>query len=415
MNNLYSSRSIYLLLIFIGMYCFIPCKRVSAKEIVDSNKVSVVLRIDDYGIDNAAFYEKLLAVIKRTHSKITIGVVPYRKIYNRYIPISDSLIAQLNGYISNDPGIEIALHGYSHENLDRNGHSSEFYGQPLDLQRSMIHEGKSLLESKLAYRISTFIPPWNSHDNATTEGLVLEGFKCISAASYGRIATKGLNPNLGYLPYTIQLTNIIDSYPVKLPNEGGISVVLFHAYDFKEGQPLYSGNSTPEYLSKRRTITLNEFEQFIIQLNRDSRIRFCTMQDICLNHKGDLSVDRYKSSFISSLIPVFWPKVSNESFLYYNGYFNFRNSYSLIWPFIYYALIFISGYLISFKLGFSRIVVTYGRLIAIGVIVLIITTLAIEFFRVSIKYLMLLDFWIGIVFAYLRYLFHVFYSRKTIV
>jgi len=398
---------------FLALFCSLTVSDSWSKSESGSHKIYIVFRIDDYGIDNARFYDQLTEVVKRTDCRLTLAVVPFRKSDNTYVPLPDSLSSRLNGYIKNDSGIELALHGYAHENLLVNDYSSEFYGQSYARQQKMIHEGKTLLESKLATRITTFIPPWNTFDNTTTDALTAEGFDCISAASYGRITTRDLNPRLRYAPYTIQLAALMDSYPLCIPeNKGGISVVLFHAYDFVEGQPLSNDNHSLDYLAKNRKITLDEFEQFVNRLKENPRIVFCTFKDICNNQNNDLSVNRYKSSFISVIIQPFWPRLTFESFLYLNnGDFNIRNAYNLIWPFIFYGVILLSGYLVSLKAIFRRIRKNGRMLIIAGLTILVFTILSVFTFRHSLRFIMLFFFWIGIVLGYARTIFMV--SRQA--
>jgi len=393
-----------LISLFVALFGMLDAGNSYSKCPVDKNKIYVVFRIDDYGIDNTRFYDQLTGVIKRTNSKLTIAVVPYRKWQNRYSPISDSLINRLNEYIKNDAGIEIALHGYTHQNLLGNGGSSEFYGRPYALQQKMIHQGKSFLNARLTTPVTTFIPPWNTYDNITTDALEAEGFNCISAASYGKISTAGLNPHLKYAPYTIQLSSLMHAYSSNLAeNSSGISVVLFHAYDFKEGQPLSATDHSLDYLANNRKIDLPEFEQFINKLKKNPRVVFCTFKELCSNQQNDLSASRYKSSFILMSIQPFWPRISNESFLYLNsGSFNFRNAYNLAWPFFFYGIILFCGYLLSLKAILRRIRTDGSMMLIAGLMILFFSVLSLLFFRDSLRFLVLFSFWVGIVLGYIR-------------
>ncbi|MEI6821262.1 MAG: DUF2334 domain-containing protein [Bacteroidota bacterium] len=362
-------------------------------------KTEIILRIDDYGIDNNEFYDKILPIIKRTKCKLTIGVVPYKKVDNRIIEINDTLLKKLKLYIVDNQYIEIALHGFTHENLLNHPDASEFYKQGYDKQSEKIELGKALLEEKLGVQVTTFIPPWNSYDFNTTNVLVSKGFKCISAASYGMIDFKNQNPNLMYIPYSIELTDFIFKNINEISNyKEGVSIVLFHAYDFVEGQ---TDNKNNEYYKKRATVSLKDFERFIIKLQNNPNIQFCTFKEICNNEEIDFSVQRYNHSFISTTLQTYWPQLSKESVLYLSrDKMNYKNIYSLIYPFIFYLFFIIISYYLTLQL-FSKINIKRKHtLLILNISFLLFSILQILFLKSSLKFLVFYSVWLGILCGY---------------
>ena len=121
-KNLFKFNNINLIILSTAFFIlFFQSLSIAQNE---KNKVKIAFRIDDYGLDNAKFYDKLIDIIEKTNCKISLGVVPFKKSGCLYQPISDSLIDLLKGYLQRYSGVEIAQHGFAHENILLNGGSS---------------------------------------------------------------------------------------------------------------------------------------------------------------------------------------------------------------------------------------------------------------------------------------------------
>ncbi len=365
----------------------------------DSQKrLKIILRIDDYGVDNSKFYTKLIPLIKRTNTKITLGVVPFKKRNGEYYPISDTLLDSLKYYINFYKGVEIALHGYAHENLLEKDFASEFYKQPFAAQRLKITKGKELLERKLAISVKVFIPPFNSFDNRTTDILVSTGFKCLSPASYGKyITTNKLNHNLKYLPYNTLVKKLLKSNALNSVNcESGISVILMHTTDFVEGQT-NTFQMNKAYIDTNNKITLIDLETVVNLLKKNPNIEFSTFSELCENNETDLTVERYKNSFIHMIIPAFWPGIPKESFLYLEkDEFNIKNMLYIIYPFTFYLFFIILGYALSaFVLNKFQIEAKFFLLLSVFIV--LISLVDIIFFKIRLNRLIINSIWIGFV------------------
>ncbi len=194
--------------------------------------VIVVFRYDDY----AAMYpgespeqnERRMAVdrgvieaFRRHGLQITFGVQPYAASGTRpyvtgprtrevstpharasdtgawLVPlVSDTARLNLLKEAISDGTVEVALHGFSHEDLVTDPHISEFAGLCEAVQRYRITKGKELLEEWLDCDVQSFIPPHNSYDETTLRVIADTGFQVLSADQRGTTS----EPGLIYLP-----------------------------------------------------------------------------------------------------------------------------------------------------------------------------------------------------------------------
>jgi predicted deacetylase len=82
-------------------------------------------------------------------------------------------------------GWTVALHGYTHERLTRDGGllrtncSSEFAGLPYEEQRDRLARGRSILEAH-ALETTVFMAPWHSFDWNTVRALKALGFDTLT-------------------------------------------------------------------------------------------------------------------------------------------------------------------------------------------------------------------------------------------
>jgi len=133
--------------------------------------------------------------------------------------------------------IEIAQHGYSHEQRGstKQGRKSEFAGLAANEQARLIGEGRDLLTRMFGCDITGFVPPWNTCDTTTLETVRDLGFQYFSAGFDAPTVNK-----LTWLPRTCQIRNIVAAveearrYAWSRP----LVIAVMHHYDFHElGSP----------------------------------------------------------------------------------------------------------------------------------------------------------------------------------
>ena len=78
--------------------------------------------------------------------------------------------------IASNPLFEFAQHGYSHKNDGLSLNASEFDGRPYDDQYNRILKGRADLVDAFGMTPKTFIPPFNSGDQNTSEAAAALGF-----------------------------------------------------------------------------------------------------------------------------------------------------------------------------------------------------------------------------------------------
>jgi hypothetical protein len=306
-------------------------------------KISVLLRIDDYGIDNTAIYESLFRTSGTLGIPLNVGVVPF-KCDSSGFPgnrhgLTENQVALLKRGIDSCR-VNIALHGYCHRAnyLKRNG-TSEFYGSPPEVQHASIREGKEYLDSIFDTRVITFIPPWNSYDDITLSVLSGLGFRLISPANYG--LTGSGSPSMKYLPYTTDLAHVravIEKLAGEAEGNPATIVVLFHTYDFLEDQ----ANSTAGYASQkspRQRMTLPEYAQ-LLQWMKQQGVDFYSFGQAATSFP-DLSQQRFRRNhLVQPFVPV--PAWLLPEFPGYYLATNDFNWYNIkLW-----------GYLLLFYIGF---------------------------------------------------------------
>jgi peptidoglycan/xylan/chitin deacetylase (PgdA/CDA1 family) len=253
----------------------------------------LIFRYDDYhSYSNPEPENAILQIFSKNKAKCVFGVIPFvcKSNWQNREPqetcaLTEEKIEFLRNAISHN-SIEVALHGFSHQNLykeksilrlifGRKKHSrlSEFYKQSYDDQLKKIVEGKNYLESLLKNDITTFIPPWDEYDKNTLKALERSGFRVISAE--GRSAFSARSP-LHFLHANSTLRNlrsILDNGPERFFKNRLLTVVESHAFDFKE-----VGDK-----KGRAVVSYEEFDKIITCINKETNVRiidFKTTADI---------------------------------------------------------------------------------------------------------------------------------------
>jgi predicted deacetylase len=253
--------------------------------------IALVFRFDDYSAKSDTTLEKaILDAFRRTHTSLTVSVVPRVASGSAFdpapqpgIPLPEEKIRLLREALDAG-GVEVALHGLSHQTVRRRiGNSylkpfgryhSEFIGVDEATQRKKIREGREILESDFGIRAETFVPPWNGYDLTTLKVLGSMGFSTISAARRGPVDRAS---QLHFIPRTCDLWDVESSISAARASadDDPLVVVLFHQYDFVESDPEAGRISLPqldrilEWVSAQadvRVLTLGEASRLLPDL-----------------------------------------------------------------------------------------------------------------------------------------------------
>jgi peptidoglycan/xylan/chitin deacetylase (PgdA/CDA1 family) len=195
--------------------------------------IRVALRFDDPSVATDHELEvAIFALLERYAIPATVAATPFHRQGEAYQALSTDNAPHL--IAAHHKGIiEIALHGYSHEQRSstRRGGESEFAGLAANEQARLISEGRDLLASIFGCDITGFVPPWNTCDTTTLETVRDLGFQYVSAGFETPSVRK-----LTWLPRTCQFKNIVVAveearrYAWSRP----LIIAVMHHYDFRE-------------------------------------------------------------------------------------------------------------------------------------------------------------------------------------
>ena len=240
-----------------------------------SQTINIVFRYDDYSaISNTAFSNQLVDLFRGNNAPITFAVIPMTETENplhlpeirsdEVLPLTPENAALLQAGI-NDGVLEIAMHGFSHQN-NNGARSSEFTNVAYKKQLADLTRGKAHLESTIGAQVKIFVPPWNTYDLTTLQVLDQLGFTIVSA---NRSGIKSDQAEFSYIPYTCNITDVKEG--VRAARETGkpevLLVVLFHEYDFKD----VSGRDG--------IISLKTFAKLLNWLEEQPDIRIITLEE----------------------------------------------------------------------------------------------------------------------------------------
>lgn len=255
--------------------------------------VNVVFRYDDYSHKSPLELEKrVLRCFQELHIAMTVAVIPMEctghyayTTPQQSLPLPTSKVDLLREAILTGAA-DVAVHGYTHQaaglpfDIDGktvNGYS-EFAGRPYRDQLSRIGTAKRALESMLDTGVSVFVPPWNNYDCNTVKALEYAGFECLSAyVSRPDIPRSKLK----FVPRTAELHDVREAivHATESPDKNPVVVVMFHAYDFSEVDPV------------RGAFTVDEFAGLLRELCANNAIRVQSMGEM-LRSTQDFGVKR---------------------------------------------------------------------------------------------------------------------------
>lgn len=309
------------------------------------SQTRVLFRIDDFGIDNEEFYPKLFEIFKKHDSKLLVGVVPFKEINGRIDSLTNRQIEILKAGIEMGV-VEVAQHGYSHQNNSYGKNDSEFRGLPWNEQYWRLKTGKEYLQKTFGVDVKTFVPPWNQYDDITISVLERLGFNVISG-SLSSLPIGNEKCKLVMLPSTSNLPGEFPSNKNPLLN-GSFQVILFHGYDFEENRQFYI-ESYPYSVNGKHDFSINKMDSLLSRLKNSSvlisSVAEMVDQGICLTPFQFNNV-RHRS-FVLPLPSIFSKKpikiIYDRSF----SYFTFFQAYAL--PSLFYLAVFFTSMILYSK------------------------------------------------------------------
>lgn len=193
--------------------------------------IRVALRFDDPSVATDHGSEvAIFDLLERYGIHATVAATPFHRQGEDYQALSADNAPHL--VTAHRKGlIEIAQHGYSHEQRSstKGGEKSEFVGLAANEQARLIGEGRDLLTQMFGCDITGFVPPWNTCDINTLKTARDLGFQYFSAGFDAPTVKK-----LTWLPRTCQIKHIVDAveearrYAWSRP----LVIAIMHSYDF---------------------------------------------------------------------------------------------------------------------------------------------------------------------------------------
>lgn len=282
---------------FLAAISFKASAKVEAQEEASGARscpALVVLRYDDVTPhSNSALERELYAHTDRLGATVMVGVVPMlpsARANALRTPASArdvaTKIALLKRYARKGV-VEIALHGYRHEDTDvMTAPRSEFAGVAPAQQRIWVGEAARWMKSTLDIEAWAFIPPWNSYDDSTLSALAENGISVISAARSGPVAGAS---ELAFLPatsYPQRLEQAISEFEQAGDCEALLTVVM-HPFDFAGGEDM------PNF-RRDEQISLPQFFESLAMLKARGRVRFLSAQSLL--KEGTIDSQRFREN-----------------------------------------------------------------------------------------------------------------------
>ncbi len=157
-------------------------RRISEETAWTSYRSIVVFRNDDV---QAGYRSDAMRAVDRVfvdeRVPVTQGVIP---------PLEDDRASRdLCQYLrqrkeTHPETFEYALHGYTHERRTGFHGGSEFGGLPPERQETLLRNGTVALEDCVQQSPTTFVPPFNTYDDATASALADEGYAVVSGGEW---------------------------------------------------------------------------------------------------------------------------------------------------------------------------------------------------------------------------------------
>lgn len=252
-----------------------------------SRNVTIFFRYDDFSALSPFRVDSELALLFHTHRMCcSFAVIPlvtdgnYRDPTPRgWLELDGSRRTLLRAAVA-DGSIEVVLHGLHHRSNGLGTPHSEFRGLSVERQLEKLRQGRRLLEDVIARPVTTFVPPWNTYDEATLRALANCGFNCISANRFGSVP--GRSGSLSFLPITADILDlkIAIAGAQQSDDDEAVVGVLLHPYDFLESN------------DERGRLTLQDMDALLGWLRAQSNLEVSSLSEM-LAQSRDLSRSRF--------------------------------------------------------------------------------------------------------------------------
>jgi peptidoglycan/xylan/chitin deacetylase (PgdA/CDA1 family) len=234
--------------------------------------IRVIFRYDDFLLAPSALSDSLLAIFRKNGVPLCVSIIPFDSSGNLINKIDSGKISDLILRMNSNE-LEIALHGYNHENHVKKARFSkstysEFATVPYELQYNRLEAGKKAIDSILRTNVRIFVPPFNTYDKNTLIALEKLKFEIISGQRQG--TTEG--NSLSYMPATIEDFSELPAVLKKYGNKDVTVIVYFHPYSFKGHGSRYSKDMS-------RLISTVQLDQMLNSL-KNQNVRFSTFTDL---------------------------------------------------------------------------------------------------------------------------------------
>ncbi len=205
----------------------------------DNAQRRLIIRNDDLSyLSDVVWESRILQMFKAQGLRQSYAVIPSISNIIEYAadninhPVNgnEALVELLSRYRKTG-WVEIIQHGFSHQSNALHAEtlkpskSSEFSGLSSASQRSLLSQGKQMLESAFGIPIAVFVPPWNSHDEVTLEQLRSLGYEFVSSKRLFALIEP--SHQIGRTVSLKQLKRALKNCPQEGDND--VLVVLYHS------------------------------------------------------------------------------------------------------------------------------------------------------------------------------------------
>jgi peptidoglycan/xylan/chitin deacetylase (PgdA/CDA1 family) len=253
--------------------------------------MKVVLRYDDFSNRTAIDFDRELIDALRTRGlSATFGVIPFERervegepyyaFPGKVVPLAPEK-GDLLAEAVRDGTVEVALHGYVHQEVAPERPWSEFAGVTRDDQYRKIAEGKDLLERALNTGIDVFIPPFNTFDDTTVRVTEELGFRIFSA---GGLNAPESPSTLSFLPSTCQIAELREAVlSAREAREAApIIVALCHPHDLVEVNP------------QTGVLTMGQFAELLDWLAAQEDVQIRALSEVVAETGRPFEPDHYR-------------------------------------------------------------------------------------------------------------------------
>lgn len=197
--------------------------------------IPIAFRFDDPSpVSDRVLETEILRCFERHRAPLTVAVIPFQRVSGELVALGSEQVSHIARLLRTGL-VEVALHGYVHDECSRTPHGdpSEFWGVPLPQQLHLLGVGRDRLAAVFDSSPKGFVPPWNTFDENTIRAARAVGFDYISAARHlPRVA----DADAVLVPISCNVSHVkravaeAERFAPLRP----VIVAVLHHYDFKE-------------------------------------------------------------------------------------------------------------------------------------------------------------------------------------